>query len=205
MAQIQSGATSDLLTVDPTSKAARVTLYDTRGNVCAQKATYSAATTAKTAVAAATTTPYAVIYGSGTKTIRVQRIVFCVTMATTGAYPDVVVYMRTASVTGGTSTNLTQVAHDSNSAAGTANFVKIYTAAPTPGTGGGVIATMMQYAPITATTTLGPAIFDFDWRIRDESEAPVLRGTAQGLEVCFGTSIATNQPTITVGFLWTEE
>jgi hypothetical protein len=32
MAQIQSGATSDLLTVDPTSKAARATLYDSAGN-----------------------------------------------------------------------------------------------------------------------------------------------------------------------------
>ena len=31
MAQIQSGATADLLTVDPTSKAARVTLYDSTG------------------------------------------------------------------------------------------------------------------------------------------------------------------------------
>ncbi|SRR6266849_3520231 len=32
MALIQSGATSDLLTVDPASKAARATLYDTAGN-----------------------------------------------------------------------------------------------------------------------------------------------------------------------------
>lgn len=33
MAQIKSGASSDLLTVDPTSKAARGTIYDTSGNV----------------------------------------------------------------------------------------------------------------------------------------------------------------------------
>lgn len=32
MAQIQSGATADLLTVDPSSKAGRVSLYDTAGN-----------------------------------------------------------------------------------------------------------------------------------------------------------------------------
>lgn len=32
MAVIKSGATSDQLTVDPTSKAARATLYDTQGN-----------------------------------------------------------------------------------------------------------------------------------------------------------------------------
>ena len=39
MAQIQSGATSDLLTVDPTSKAARVTLYDSTGREITPKAT----------------------------------------------------------------------------------------------------------------------------------------------------------------------
>lgn len=33
MAQIQSGASSDLLTIDPTSKAARVALYDSSGNI----------------------------------------------------------------------------------------------------------------------------------------------------------------------------
>lgn len=35
MAQIKSGATSDLLTVDPTSKAARVSAYDSAGNAIA--------------------------------------------------------------------------------------------------------------------------------------------------------------------------
>jgi hypothetical protein len=37
MAQIQSGATSDLWTVDPTSKAGRVTLYDSLGNELIKK------------------------------------------------------------------------------------------------------------------------------------------------------------------------
>jgi hypothetical protein len=205
MAQIQSGATSDLLTVDSVSKAARVTFYDTRGNAVAQKATYAACTTAKTAVAAGTTTPYAALYGSGTKTIRVQRIVVCATIATTNAYVDLVVAKRTAAISGGTKTDLTQVALDSNNSAGTANIAGIYTAAPTAGTGGGIIAAQLQFVPITGTAALCPAVFDFDWRFRDESEAPVLRGTAQGVEVSFGTSIATNQPTLTVMFLWTEE
>ena len=39
MAQIQSGASADLLTVDPTSKAARVTLYDSTGREIMPKAT----------------------------------------------------------------------------------------------------------------------------------------------------------------------
>jgi len=36
MAQIKSGATSDLWTIDPTSKAGRVTLYDSSGNEVAK-------------------------------------------------------------------------------------------------------------------------------------------------------------------------
>lgn len=205
MAQVQSGASSDLWTIDATSKAGRVTIYDARGNAICQKATYAACTTAKTAVAAGTTTPYAALYGSGTKTLRVQRIVVCATIATTAAYVDLVVAKRTGAISGGTKTDLTQVALDSGNAAATANIAGIYTAAPSAGSGGGIIAAQMQFVPITGTAALGPAIFDFDWRFRDESEAPVLRGTAQGVEVSFGTSIATNQPTLTVMFLWTEE
>jgi len=41
MAKIQSGATSDLLTIDPTSKAARVTLYDSTGRELFPKQTGS--------------------------------------------------------------------------------------------------------------------------------------------------------------------
>lgn len=37
MAQIQSGATTDLWTVDPTSKAGRITLYDSSGNELIKK------------------------------------------------------------------------------------------------------------------------------------------------------------------------
>jgi len=39
MAQIQSGATSDLWTIDPTSKAGRATLYDSLGNELIAKPT----------------------------------------------------------------------------------------------------------------------------------------------------------------------
>lgn len=43
---LKSGATSDLLTVDPTSKAARVTFYDTSGNVLAPPARTALSATA---------------------------------------------------------------------------------------------------------------------------------------------------------------
>ncbi len=64
MAVIKSGATSDNLTIDPTSKAARVTPYDTRGNSMAKAATYRAATATTYTTAANNTTPVFVFYGS---------------------------------------------------------------------------------------------------------------------------------------------
>lgn len=206
MAQIVSGADSTILTVDTTSKAARTTLYDVRGNPVCQKQTVSAATTLRTAVGVNTTTPYLFLTGSATKTIRVQRLLVGCTMATTAAYVDMVCYLRTVIATGGTSVALSRIAHDQDNTPVADVLCKIFSAAPTAGTpAGNVVAAQMLFAPITATTALGPAIFDFDWRFRDESEAIVLRGVAQSLEVGFGTAIATNAPTITAQFTWTEE
>lgn len=188
--------------VDSTAKALRVIQYDSRGNVVQHKATYTASTTAKTAVAAGTA-PFAQIFGSATKTIRVQRIVVTSTTGTAATYTDIVVTKRTAAGSGGTATTLTQVPHDSTSAAGTATVVKLFTAAPTAGTGGGVIASRMVFAPITGTpaTIVQPAIFDWS---NAEAEAPVLRGTGEGLEISTGTT-TTNAPTVTVEITWTEE
>lgn len=203
MAEIKSGVDSTKLTIDSTSKAARVTLYDARGNLMGQKATYAASTSVKTAVAVGTT-PIFALFGSATKTIRVQRLLIAATVGTTAVYGDLIIFLRTASITGGTKTDLTQVATDQNNAAPTANICGIYTAAPTAGTGGGPIASLLQYCPVTGTPALGPGIFDFDWRERWETEAPVLRGVAQGIEAAFGTT-TTNAPTITATVWWTEE
>lgn len=203
MAEIKSGASADKLTIDPTSKAARVTLYDARGNLMGQKATYAAAVTAKTAVFAGTA-PFLALYGSASKVIRVQRILVTATVATAAVYGDLVVRLRTATISGGTKTDLTQVATDQNNPAATAAICGLYTAAPTAGTGGGPIAAMSAYCPITATAALGPGFYDFDWRHRWETEAPVLRGTGQGVEVAFGTT-PTNAPTVVAAIWWTEE
>lgn len=203
MAEIKSGASSDKLTIDPASKAARVSLYDSRGNYYGQKASYGAGTTARTAVFAGTGTVVAV-YGSATKVIRVQRVLICATVATAAVYGDMVCYKRTSSISGGTKTDLTQTPFDSTSGAATMNICGIYTADPTEGTGGGVIATQMAFCPITGTPALGPAQYDFDWRNGGECECPVLRGTAEGLEFRFGTT-TTNAPTLTASVWWTEE
>ena len=203
MAIIKSGASSDTLTIGATSKAAYVNERDSRGNDVGMKTSYSATTTAKTAAAAGTTV-FAQIFGSGTKTIRIQRIIVCGVCATAAIYGDVIITKRTAVGSGGTPVTLTQMPKDSNSAAGTATVVKFFTAAPSAGTGGGTIATQMAFMPVTGTpaTIVQPIIFD--WTTQGMNEAPVLRGTGEGLELSFGTT-TTNAPTLTVQFEWTEE
>ena len=135
MAIISSGDLNGAsLSIGITSKAARNTPFDSRGNDVGMKAGYAAVTTAKTAVFAGTA-PFFSIYGSATKTIRIHRIIVSATVATTAVYGDVVLSSRTVAISGGTATTLTQVPKDQTSAAGTATNVKIYTVAPTAGTG----------------------------------------------------------------------
>ena len=200
MAIIKSGATSDQLTISPTSKAALVEFRDTRGTPMCLKSSYAACTAAKFAAVAGTTV-FASIFGSATKTVRVQRIIVAGSIATTAINADLIASLRTGVGSGGTATTLTQVAKDQNSSAGTATNVKVFTAAPSAGTGGGVIATQSMFLGVSPA--LGTPVI-FDWTAMSMNEAPVLRGTSQGIELSFGTT-AGNIATLTVQFEWTEE
>ena len=197
---LKSGASTDLATVGVTSKAMRVEQYDARGNNVSMKAGYSAASAAKF-VAAAGTGVFAQIFGSSTKTVRIQRIVVCAISITTAADQDMVIFKRTAVGSGGTATTLTAQPKDSTSAAATATVIKTFTAAPTAGTGGGVIASQGLYTP---AATGGLDCSSFDWTALGMNEAPVLRGTGEGLELNFGTAPAT-APSLTFFVEFTEE
>jgi hypothetical protein len=201
--QIKSGATSDTLTVGATSKAARVTLYDDRGSSIGQKVTYSAGTTAKTATAAGTG-PFFTICGSATKTIRVQRLTVSGSVSTTAIVADLVVKRTSTATSAGTATALTAAPRDSGSGAATAALVNYYTALATAGASVGVMYTAQALLQVTGTFTTPHAFWDSQFGQSDESEAPVLRGTAQCLEASFGTT-TTNAPTLSVAVVWTEE
>jgi hypothetical protein len=198
--KLAGNTTATDVEVETTSKAMRTIKYDARGNSIGMRASYSACTPTKLAAVAGTTV-FAQIYGSGSKTIRVQRIVIAGTIVTTAIAADLVIFKRTAAGTGGTATTLTPVAKDSGSAAGTATVVKFFTAAPTAGTGGGIVAT--QNMALSVAPAMGPAVI-FDWTNEGMNEAPVLRGVAEGLELSFATT-AGNVATLTVSFEWTEE
>lgn len=197
-------ATSDTgLTIDPSSTAARTSVYDTRGNFTGMKISYAASLDIKTATAAGTG-PFASIYGSETKTIRVQRIIVSGTCATAAVYGDIIVKKTSTAISGGTATALTAVPKDSASAASTATNINYYTVLATPGTVVGAIASQTVFLPITGTPAVDVKPVIFDWTAQGMNEAPVLRGIAQGLELNFGTT-TTNAPTLTITIEYTEE
>lgn len=205
MAVIKSGASSDNLTVDPTSKAARVTLYDAAGNLVAQKRTYRAATTAVLVPAVTVNVPWLVVRGSATQTMRLQRIQISGLTLTAVAYLHVNVAKYSTSASGGTSSALTQVPLDSNSAAGTSAGISVYTAIPTAGNKVGDISSKRFMGQATTAAAAGiPDIVDFDFRNLGEQSSVVIRGTSQEVGMYWQTAPAT-----TVSMLleveWTEE
>lgn len=163
------------------------------------RATYSASITALASAASAT--DIFTITGSSTKTVRITRLEIS-GQATTAAAAQVVLLVRSAANTSGTSTSPTAVPHDSNSAAATAT-IKAYTANPTTGAlvGNLKAAYVFLAAPATATVASEPLFLDFGLR---PSQAIVLRGTAQVL------AINLNGVTVTGGAFdinveWTED
>jgi hypothetical protein len=205
MAIIKSGATSDQLTIDATSKAARVTSYDTLGNNRGVKKTYRAATNSKV-VAAASTQPFFIIQGSATKTIIVQRIRISGMNLTAVAYLALQARKFSTAISGGTATALTQTPMDSTYGASTANLCQVYTAAPTAGTLVGTLSEIQALAQATTAAASGiPDIIELDFRVLGaETHGVYLRGTAEGLGVGFGVAPAT-AVTLSLECEWTEE
>lgn len=205
MAIIKSGATSDQLTIDPTSKAARITPYDNSGNYHGIKATYRAATTGAGVVAAAGTGVFFTITGSGTKTIIVKQVRVSGMTLTTLAVNSMLLNRYSTAPTGGTPVALAQVQMDTSDAAATATLVQVYTAAPTAGTLVGAIGHnrhIYKSATVVDGTSFADIVWDFGKNM--ESKGAYLRGSAQGLGLVFGAAPAT-AVTLAVEVEWTEE
>lgn len=203
MAVIKSGATSDQLTIDATSKAARVTLYDSRGNNMGQLPTYAAATDGTVAAAASATAPFFVLYGSASKTIRLMRLMISGPTTTTLAIQGVTIRKYSSAPSGGTAVALNQVPLDSNNSAATASLCQVYTAAPTAGTTVGVISSVRMLNK--STTVVDGSNFSeliYDIPVGYHGEALTLRGTTQGVGLQLVVATAT---TLSVSVMWTEE
>lgn len=170
-----------------------------------EKPTYVASTATKT-VSAAGTGPFFALCGSSTRTIRVRQILIDYTVATAGLHADPILQKTSTATSAGTATALTAVPLDSNYPTATASLANIYTALGTTGTVVGVISAQMKWAQITATVNAGGSVspYPFLYRPYSETDAVVLRGTAQCVQAAFGTT-TTNAPTVTVSVMWTEE
>lgn len=179
-------------------------ILDTRGNIQGRKATYSAASASF--AAAASTSPFWIMEGSATKTIRIQRIRVTGPTLTAVAYQVVVVEKYSSASSGGTPVALTAVPHDSTSDAATPNLNSYFTAAPTGGSKVGIMGARRILGQATTAAAAGqPVDQALEWNWDGNSmEQPVLRGVAQGIGLAFlgapGSAI-----TLTIEVTWTEE
>ncbi len=205
MAIIKSGITTDLLTIDPISKAARVTLYGNDGSYSGEKATYRASTLIPFVPAVTINIPWFLIEGSASKTIIVKRIAISGATLTAVAYLTINVVKFSTAASGGTATSAPMVPMDSNFPSATAAFVKYYTAIPTAGSIIGSIATNRCLFQSTTAAAAGlPRDFVFDFGDMPETKGIVLRGISQGLGLIWPV-VPASTVTLAVDIEWTEE
>lgn len=200
----KSGATSDLWTIDPTSKAGRVTIYDASGRDLSgdSKATYSAATA--TFTPPATPTDFFIINGSATKTVRIISLLFTCTQTTAGIN-NFYLIKRTSANSGGTAVATTIVKNDSSDAAATA-VCQHYTANPTTGSSSGFVKTLKLLTPAPASLVTGITYELIYQDTRGYPKPITLRGTAEGLAINFqGAALPTGMAGMAVSATWTEE
>ncbi len=210
MCRIRSGASVDYWTIDPTSKAGRVTLYDTTGRAIADesKSVYMASG-AFTPVA--TPTDLVTIFGSASKTIRVRSMRIGTTNTAAGSQAFFLI-KRSAVNTTGTFVAATVVPASSANAAGTATPGH-YTA--NPGGLGAAVGTINEIK--TASPVLLPATFagivqqteiELLPSIGNTSGLPqpvTLIGVAEGLCINFAGAALVSGQIHHYNIVWTEE
>lgn len=205
MAVIKSGASTDQLTVDATSKAARVSAYDADGVALLHKKTYAAS---GAFTPPATPQDLVFITGSASKTVRVQSIK--IGTANTAAGSQIfVLSKRSAAATGGTEVAATIIPLDSSDAAGTAVVKHVTTSANTPGTAVGTIVTKKVASPAVTPATWAGITDDSDREmlpvINGMTKPVVLRGVAEALAVNFAAAALVAGQIHTYNIVWTEE
>lgn len=204
MAILNTGSASGSMKIDSVAYAARVSQYDLLGVYCGPKVTYRAATAPTVVAVTASTVPFFVISGSGSKTIVVQRITVSGGTLTAVEYANIQVNKHSTAFSGGTATALTQIPVDSTSGAGTATLCQVYTAAPTAGTSLGVIDVQRVLLQSTTAAASGlPFLSCFDFRQIGEAKGVVLNGASQGLSISVGTALA-SAATYSLSIEWVE-
>lgn len=172
------------------------------------QAPHSYQCTTGTFTAAASATDMASIYGSSSRTIRVQRVYATYSVATASAVAPNRFHLakRTAADTGGTSVGDTEIACDSSNTAVTATVLH-YTANPTNGAGTDI--DIVAINPVNSSATVNSNVYGGRQVIYEEpakGQGIVLRGTSEGLAIHNNaTTVVGTTPTVCFTFQWTEE
>lgn len=203
MAIIKSGSSTDQLTVDPISKAARVTAYNPDGSLAlvSVKASYLAFT--PTFSPGATPQDIFSITGSATKLVRVLSFYLSVGQTAAGVNSWQIVRRSTAN-SGGTSAAVSPIRSDLNDPVQTATVLQ-YTANPTAGTLVGN-AWAGQVGAVTPTTAGIPGLVGLYINFTEELGKPIiLRSAADVLAWNFGGVALPAGLAVRCGCRWTEE
>ncbi len=203
--ELKSGASTDVLTVDPISKAARVVLYNLDGSYGGEKATYRASTIIPFVPAVTVNRTIFTIGGSASKKVTIKRIRVSGMSLTAVAYLTINVVKYNTATSVGTFTNLVAVPVDSAQGAATVAQVKVFTAVPTDGNLVGHLASWRSLWQATVAAAAGvTAEHVFSFGDMPETKGIVLRGTNEECALLFPVAPATT-PTLTVDVEWTEE
>jgi len=208
MAIIKSGASSDQLTIDATSKASRNTLYDTTGRSVANqsKPTFYAS---NTFTPAATPTDLVTLYGSASKTVRVVSFRITTTNTAAGSQQFFLI-KRSAVNTTGTFVAGNAVPADSTDVA-TAT-VGHYTANPGAlGTSAGNLNIMRVASPAAIPASFAGVVTDAGFDMLPAVPQAILdkmitlNGNTQGVVLNFNSVALVAGQTHAYQVIWTEE
>lgn len=202
---LKSGASTDLVSVDQTSKAIRASIYNSDGSIAENRTTYRASNTTTTAVVAGTA-PFFILYGSATRTVKVRRVFYTGTVGVAAVNVPVVLAKYSTAPTGGTPSTLTQVPLDSgNGTPATLSLCQLYTSAPTAGTLVGALEVKRGLHNITGAVATVDFLFDYrNMGILDSQEPIVLNGITEGIALFYATTPG-NATAVNVWCEWTEE
>lgn len=207
---IVSGASTDQLTIDPTSKAARVTIYDDQGRPSNPSRVYAISSNH---TPPATPNNLVIIEGSATKTIKVYSM-WIYTQTTAAGSVQFFLKKYSTAATGGTFVSAgTPVPLDSSDAAASVNRVGHFTADPTPGTLVGIIRAVTIVTPVLRPASFAgiiempgvDMITGSQGSITGPQRTVTLRGTSEYLAIDFNDVALVAGQIHQYSIMWTEE
>jgi hypothetical protein len=205
MPYISSSPLTDLLTIEATSKAARITPYDKRGQRRIIKYCSRGTGSTESFNAAASLGAFYVISGPAYGIARVQRILVTTPVLTAVQYTSIAVKKYAAAPGGGTGVSQSIISLDNENPTPVLVAMFAYTAAPTVSREIGTIGNrrgLLQSSTAAAATIAYP--FSWDFRISGESDGVALRSRDENLALNF-QAIPATAVALQIEVEWTEE